>query len=165
MGNTFHKAIGWALGFGAVVFVLLLGGFFSGALTDDPPAVDPYASRSSDESDVFETDAYASGDTGATDTTADTATSSTATATGPAQITIEGFDFGSPISVEVGQTITVVNRDGATHTWTSRSGAFDSGNIAGGGTFETSIDTAGTYEFLCAIHPSMTGSINVGVSG
>ena len=163
MTNTLHKAIGWVLGFGALVFVLLLGGLFSGALTDDPPAVNPYATGSSDESDVFETDAYDESDDSAATTSAVADNQDDSAASGGATITIEGFAFGEPISVAVGETVTIVNLDGATHTWTSTEGAFDSGNLSGnGGTFETTFDAAGTYGFLCAIHPSMTGSITVG---
>jgi len=67
--TTLNTVIAWVLGLGAVLFVLMLGGFASGALSDDPPEVSPYAAGSDDDSDVFDTDAYdpggpASGDGG-----------------------------------------------------------------------------------------------------
>lgn len=154
--STFQTGIAWALGVGAAVFVLLLGGFASGALTDDPPAVSPYASGSSDSGDVFETDAYDLGG----DATATTAGDG-GSAGGPGQITIAGFDFGAPIEVTVGQNIVITNEDGASHTWTDAAGGFDSGRLGGGESFEFAFDAAGTYEFFCAIHPSMEGSITV----
>ena len=79
-----------------------------------------------------------------------------------AEIVIEDFDFGDPITVSVGDTVTVTNQDGASHTWTSDDeGVFDSGTISSGDSFEHTFDAAGTYGFFCAIHPSMTGTITV----
>jgi plastocyanin len=78
-----------------------------------------------------------------------------------ATITIEDFDFGDPIAVAVGDAVTVINRDGAPHTWTADDGSFDSGTISGGDSFEFVFDTAGEFGFRCAIHPSMTGTITV----
>lgn len=107
----------------------------SGALTEDPPAVSPYASGSSDAvSDQVEA----------------------------AAITIQDFAFGDPITVATGQEVVVTNSDGVAHTWTSTAAVFDSSSIAGGGgSFTFSFDEVGEYDFFCAIHPSMTGSITV----
>ncbi len=77
-------------------------------------------------------------------------------------ITIEGFDFGIPIEVGVGQEVTIRNVDAVPHTWTSNDDAFDSGSISGGGgEFTFAFDEAGDYGFFCTIHPTMTGSISV----
>lgn len=158
---SFERGIAWALGSGATVFVLLLGGAFSGALTDDPPAVNPYATGDSGgEGDVFETDAYDTGDEGSDDATATTDASATTGA--PAEITIEGFAFSEGATASVGQAVIVTNRDGASHTWTDANGSFDSGTLSGnGGTFEFAFESAGTFNFFCAIHPTMTGTITV----
>lgn len=48
MTNRLHTVIGLILGLGALTFVLLLAGVGSGALTEDPPAVSPYASSNDD---------------------------------------------------------------------------------------------------------------------
>ena len=147
---TTTKFTAWALGIGATVFVLLLAGVASGALTDDPPAVSPYAT---------------SGTTAAT--AAPSADASTTTSTGEpaatdaAVLTISGFAFGDPISVAVGAAVTITNEDGAGHTWTSTDGIWDSGTLRGGDTFEFVFSDAGDFGFFCAIHPSMTGSITV----
>lgn len=136
-----NTVIGWVLGTAAVGFVLLLAGVASGIVTDDPPAVSPYASGpSSDGGDAF-------------DTTVAVAT---------AAITIQDFAFGDPITVATGQEVVVTNSDGLAHTWTSTDAVFDSSSIAGGGgLFTFTFDEAGEYDFFCAIHPSMTGSITV----
>lgn len=78
-----------------------------------------------------------------------------------AEIIISGFDFGDPITVGVGTEIRVTNRDTTAHTWTSLAGLFDSETIDPGESFEFTFDTAGTFEFLCVIHPQMTGTITV----
>lgn len=79
-----------------------------------------------------------------------------------ATITIVDFGFDSPITVAPGQTVTVVNGDGTSHTATADGGAFDTGTIAGGGTTTITAPTQpGTYSFFCAIHPSMRGELVV----
>ncbi|MGH1489991.1 MAG: cupredoxin domain-containing protein [Acidimicrobiales bacterium] len=100
-----------------------------------------------------------------TETAAETATENTAAPadTGqPAVITIEGFAFGGTTVARAGETVSVQNNDSAPHTVTDRNGAFDSGTLGGGesGTFTLPAEP-GTYEFFCAIHPSMTAAITV----
>lgn len=78
-----------------------------------------------------------------------------------ATITISGFSFGDPLTVDVGAEVTVVNEDATPHTWTSTSGDFDSGSLGQGEEFSYTFDEAGQYEFTCSIHPDMRGSITV----
>lgn len=80
---------------------------------------------------------------------------------GSAEIVIAGFSFSGPITVTAGTTVTITNDDTADHTWTSTTGAFDSGTLGPGETFEFTFDTPGDYEFFCAIHPGMTGMVTV----
>lgn len=79
------------------------------------------------------------------------------------------------VEVDAGSTVTWTNGDPGAHTVTSGAveqgtsgvtptpdGRFDSGDIAGGDTFEQTFDEAGTYEYFCALHPAtMRGVINV----
>src|SRR5207253_9894245 len=53
------------------------------------------------------------------------------------------------------------NQDTTTHTSTSDSAVWDSGNIATNGSFSFAFDTPGAYPYHCSIHPSMTGTIVV----
>jgi plastocyanin len=79
-------------------------------------------------------------------------------------VAIQDFAFGpADLTVAVGDTVTWTNNDSAPHTVTSSSGptSFDSGNLATGGTFSFTFDTAGTYAYFCEIHPDMTGTITV----
>jgi plastocyanin len=69
-------------------------------------------------------------------------------------------------TVKVGTTVVWANKDTVTHTVTSTSvpngaSSFDSGNLPYGYTFKVTFTMAGTYQYYCAIHPSMTGTIRV----
>ncbi|ADE36440.1 cupredoxin domain-containing protein [Methanohalophilus mahii] len=64
------------------------------------------------------------------------------------------------IQVSVGDTVTWTNEDSATHTVTGQD--FDSGNLGQGEIFTYTFDEAGTYDYECTIHPSMTGTVIVG---
>jgi len=76
-------------------------------------------------------------------------------------ITIANFAFEAPASVPIGTTVEVTNTDGATHTLTAADGSFDTGNLGSDASATITFETAGTVEFVCKIHPSMTGSITV----
>lgn len=78
-----------------------------------------------------------------------------------ATIAIAGFAFSGVTEVPVGTTVVVTNEDGSPHTWTERNGVFQSGTLEQGDTFEFTFTEAGTFEYFCAIHPSMTGTITV----
>jgi plastocyanin len=68
----------------------------------------------------------------------------------------------NPIRITVGSTVTWTNSTAATHTSTSDTGAWNTGNIAPGATSAAvAFPTAGTFTYHCAIHPSMTGSVIV----
>lgn len=81
---------------------------------------------------------------------------------GGATLEIRDFSF-SATSVAPGGQVTVDNSDGAPHTVTAEDGAFDSGEVSGGGaaTFAAPGEP-GTYDFACEIHPDMTGTLTVG---
>lgn len=112
------------------------------------------ASCSTDEADS------ATGTDGAT-STADGGT--TTTIEGDFTIGIENFAFTAPsVSIPVGQTLTWKNLTGGTvHTTTSSDGEWDSGRIDAGDTFVFTFDTPGTFTYFCAIHPTMTGTVEV----
>ena len=81
---------------------------------------------------------------------------------GDVAATIAGNAFDpASISATAGQSVTFTNQDGVAHTVTFDDGACDSGNIAGGASATIQVDAAGSYPFHCAIHPSMTGTIEV----
>ena len=67
------------------------------------------------------------------------------------------------ITIFVGDSITWTNQDSTSHTATSNSGpdSFDSGNMQSSAAFTYTFTASGTYNYECAIHPSMTGTITV----
>jgi plastocyanin len=65
------------------------------------------------------------------------------------------------LTVAVGTTVVWTNDDVVTHTVTSNSSSFDSGNLTPGNKFSMTFSTAGTYAYHCKIHSYMNGSIVV----
>ncbi len=107
--------------------------------------------------------------TDTTTTTTPTSTASEAAPAGPdsANLSIESFAFDPDVvKVAPGATVSVTNRDDATHTVTS--GMRDTPD----GLFNVTVDPAGTasfaapveagdYPFVCMIHPGMKATIQV----
>ena len=60
-----------------------------------------------------------------------------------------------------GTTVTWKNDDSATHRIKSGDGTFDSKDLKDGDSFEHTFDTAGTFAYICGIHPSMKGTVTV----
>ena len=119
--------------------------FSLAACGDDDDDGDTATSEAPAGTEAATGDTAAGGDASADDTT----------------IVIADFSFGSPKTVPVGTTITVMNNDSAPHTMTADDGSFDTGDIPIGGSAEITFDEAGTFPFHCNIHSSMTGSITV----
>ncbi len=67
----------------------------------------------------------------------------------------------NPINVSPGTTITWRNDDTVTHTSTSTTGVWDSGSLAPNASFSRTFPSAGTFPYLCTIHPNMVGTVNV----
>lgn len=66
----------------------------------------------------------------------------------------------NPASVKVGQTVSWHNADVITHTATGT--GWDTGQIPAGSTSAPiKFSTAGTMNYHCSIHPTMTGTLNV----
>jgi plastocyanin len=62
----------------------------------------------------------------------------------------------------VGQDICWINEDTIDHNAVAESGAdFESELFGKGETFTASVDSPGTVEYVCTIHPGMTGTIAV----
>lgn len=81
-------------------------------------------------------------------------------------VTIKDFKFmPASISVHVGDTITWSNKDIAPHTATASDGSFDTGNISQGKSASHTFTSAGTFAYICSIHPSMKGTVTVAASG
>jgi plastocyanin len=91
---------------------------------------------------------------------------SSATAPGPAvganAVAIQGFAFSpASITVKVGTTVTWTNRDTDAHTVTANPGPFKSKTLDTGDTFSYTFTKAGSFDYLCTIHPFMTAKVVV----
>jgi plastocyanin len=94
------------------------------------------------------------------------ASSATTAAKAPAtgdSITIKNFAFSpATLTVSPGATVSVTNKDSVTHTLTSDTGAFNSGDVAPGSTEHFAAPTTpGTYHYRCNIHQFMTATLRV----
>jgi plastocyanin len=94
--------------------------------------------------------------------------SGTASATGspPAvagdQVTIDNFAFApATLTVKAGTTVTWTNKDEEPHTVAASDGSFHSPGMGTGATFTHTFATAGTFDYICSIHPSMHGTVVV----
>ena len=67
----------------------------------------------------------------------------------------------NPMTVQIGTAVTWVNDDSVSHTATSGSGVWDSGNIGPGSRFSFTFQSAGAFNYLCLVHPNMVGTITV----
>ena len=77
-------------------------------------------------------------------------------------VTIKNFAFSpSGSSVHVGDTITWTNQDIAPHTATAKDGSFDTGTINKNKSGSHTFTKAGTFPYICSIHPSMKGTVTV----
>jgi plastocyanin len=65
------------------------------------------------------------------------------------------------ITIERGTVVKWRNRGDNTHTTTSNSGVWDSGNLLPGESFRRRFRQAGTFQFHCEIHSTMRGTITV----
>lgn len=85
------------------------------------------------------------------------------TAVSVSEITIASLAFDpSQVAVAPGTTVTWTNEDTVPHTVSAVDGAFDSGILDPGATFSFAFDQPGNFTYQCLVHPSMTGSVQVG---
>ncbi len=68
---------------------------------------------------------------------------------------------GGELRVRAGARVRWVNEDQVQHSVTADDGAFDSGLIEPGQTFERVLDRPGTYSYHCTPHPFMQGRVIV----
>ncbi len=85
-----------------------------------------------------------------------------APSSGVMEISIVDFNFDpAEMEVPVGTTVRWTNNDSFDHTVKADDGTFESETLGGGDTFEFTFESAGTFSYICGIHPSMQGTITV----
>jgi plastocyanin len=79
-----------------------------------------------------------------------------------AKVEIADFAYDpDPVTVQVGGKVTWINQDSAPHTATAEDGSFDTGTLDQGKIKSETFKQAGTYTYICEIHPTMHGTIEV----
>jgi plastocyanin len=78
-------------------------------------------------------------------------------------VTIQNFAYNpTPITINVGDSITWTNLDQAAHSAKSTTGAFDTTILTTGQSKALTFGTAGTFAYICGVHgASMSGSVIV----
>ena len=85
-----------------------------------------------------------------------------ATPTEKSDVTIKNFNFGpNAITVAAGATVTWHNSDGEPHTVVSADGLFRSAALDTGEAFSFKFTKAGTFKYVCTIHPRMVATVTV----
>jgi plastocyanin len=82
---------------------------------------------------------------------------------GGAEVSMEDIAFEpAEVTVPVGGTVTWPNNDSVGHDVTADSfSSGDAGGMAGGDTFEHTFEEAGTFDYVCTVHPGMEGTVVV----
>jgi plastocyanin len=81
---------------------------------------------------------------------------------------VEIVDFAydpDPVTIEEGGKVIWQNEDSAPHTATADDGSFDTGTLEEGKRGSETFKEAGTYSYICSIHPDMTGTVEVVAAG
>jgi plastocyanin len=85
-----------------------------------------------------------------------------ALAGGTAAVDVNDFKFATPVlTVPAGTTVVWTNHDEEPHTVTSASGAFGSTGLSHDESFSRTFASPGRYEYFCALHPHMKGTVIV----
>jgi plastocyanin len=138
----------------ALLFVL--SACSGGATASAPPTAAP-------ASEVPASEAPASAPAASESAAAGGAACAPSTEAGTVSATMANFAFApAAITAGVGDVITWTNNDSAPHTATVTSDpTCTTDSLASGATGSLVFNTAGSYEFMCKIHPTMTGTIEV----
>lgn len=78
------------------------------------------------------------------------------------KIEIANFAYDpDPVTVQVGGKVIWLNQDSAPHTATAEDGSFDTGTLEEGKLKSETFKQAGTYDYICQLHPDMHGVVEV----
>ncbi|MEX0762492.1 MAG: cupredoxin domain-containing protein [Dehalococcoidia bacterium] len=90
-----------------------------------------------------------------------TATSTAPDASEVVRVSIAQFAFSpATLTVDPGTRVEWTNQDDVPHTATLND-VFDTDNITTGDSGSHVFDTPGTFDYICALHPDMTGTVIV----
>ena len=79
-------------------------------------------------------------------------------------VAISGFSFSpGTVTIGVGDTVTWTNSDAQAHTATGD--GWNTGDLGNGDAGSITFRTAGTFPYMCGIHPAMRGTVVVRAAG
>ena len=93
-----------------------------------------------------------------------TSSSAASTPTATNTVAIQNFAFSpDSITVKKGTTVTWTNKDSTQHDVTENDGKDGpkSKLLAQGESYSFTFNTAGSFAYICSIHPNMTGTVTV----
>ena len=77
-------------------------------------------------------------------------------------VVMEGVAFmPNVLTVAQGDIVVWINKDAFPHTATAQDKSFDSKEIAAGKTWRFTAKKAGTFPYVCTLHPTMKGTLVV----
>jgi plastocyanin len=77
-------------------------------------------------------------------------------------VNIDNFAFApAKLTVPVGTTVTWTNKDEEPHTVASSDGTFHSPGMGAGNTYTYTFTRAGSFDYICSIHPFMQATVVV----
>ena len=77
-------------------------------------------------------------------------------------VIIEGTRFvPETLTVRRGERVVWLNKDPFPHTVTARGHGFDSRSIAANASWRYVAQKSGTFDYVCTLHPTMTGTLVV----
>ena len=77
-------------------------------------------------------------------------------------VTIDNFAFASrELTVAVGSTVRWINHDDILHSVVAKSAAFRSKALDTDDVYSFTFTSAGTFDYVCGLHPQMTGTVIV----
>jgi LPXTG-motif cell wall-anchored protein len=84
----------------------------------------------------------------------------------PGSVTMKDFSFGpSSVTVNAGEAVTWTNQGPTKHSATADDGSFDTGLLSKGKSASHTFNKAGTFAYVCSIHPNMHGTVRVVAAG
>ena len=149
----------------AIVMTMFLAAACGGSAATTAPSAAPQSAAPQSEAPASAASAPASEAASAPASAASAAAGACAPSStaGTVTVKIANFAFDPPtITAKVGDTVTWTNNDSAAHTATVNSDeSCTTPNIANGASSGITFTAAGTYDYHCKIHPTMTGKIEV----
>jgi plastocyanin len=147
----------------ATALLLIVSACSSGASTAAPASAPASAATSESAAAPSESAAAPSESAPASESAAAAAGCAASTDTGTVTATIKNFAFDpATITAKVGDVVTWTNDDSAAHTATLKTDeSCSTGTISAGSSGGIQFTAAGTYDYFCKIHPTMTGKVEV----